>query len=515
MKKTVVRAMFLALAVSAALAGHAQNVETRAAVQSLSGHLDNLALLSRVPAPAAVPLPAVLPPVPARSLAATPAAELAGEYLRQIDPVQPAERAAAKILATVAAHPELAPKLRPHLERAHPDGRAAADRLERWAAAQTTAENAHGGSADEAWSRLTAIFEGSPASAADADPSPAAAPSPERLTARPHAPMPSAENLRAWYGQPGDRVGWVFRGIDPRLNESLFGTPEPPAPSHEPADASRGRGPPAAIDDVTMGVYQLRTANEGEFTESFGSLPELMNAYRERGLKDPALRDVVSYTVRNRRRYSVIHGPATLDALAAAPKSQDAGRAELSRRGHVLTLRVTSADDLGALARKYAAGRDPRALERFLQAKLRGRDAVELPLQSLLPRFIRRTLDRFENCTGPNCIAAALSVRGSADYPDSHRYDEGTMMMARLTGPEYREVLDGSLAAGDVLIYSDLNGEFVHAAVSVDDGYVFTKNGLGRYYPYVFQTQAQVEAVFFPVGEFKRRVFRPNGPKAD
>lgn len=526
--------MALLLALLLAIPAFAGSGHGRAApqavIESLSAHLDNLSLLSNLP-PRGLGLDTSIK----GSITGLSTPDLQSLYIDGIKG-PPADQAARILFKGTLRRPRFAARLGPVIEHAHPEGKTASENLKRWAsglvgdAGTDDPENA-----EKAWARLAAVFDGEK-SAAAAQAKPAAqAPDPlnpgpvpsSHLSARPHTPLPSAQNMRVWFEtHPVESsVNWVFSGIEPRISEEILEAIQAPEGFRLFVRWLLEGGAASVMAARTLGwqyseevkrFWHARLEQkEGMFLESYANLPELISSYRRSGVGGPALRHVLDRTLQHAGGYRIVHDAQTWQGLTALQRAEvlknlDNGNIP-PRRGHALMLRIDTSEDLAALAHKYAAGRDPRFIEDYLRRKLKGNASVTIPLESILPRFIRRNLHRFEDCTGPDCLRAAVSVREG--YNPS-RLDDGNSLIKRLYSPLYSPVEGGRPEPGDVFIYAKPDGTFVHAATYVGDGYVFTKNGMSRYNPYLFQSQAETEAIYFPSGKFQLLIFRPTRVEA-
>lgn len=328
-------------------------------------------------------------------------------------------------------------------------------------------------------SKIAAAAEPVP-SAAPLEAAPARGP-PGALRAEPFAPQPAVEKLERWFAgtDPASSLAWAFDGVDPALKREL---------------EERAGSDPAAF-------LRARYEMEGAVYEVFDDLPQLVTAWRSRGAVPEQLRAVLDDSFMTGGVVRSVITPRVWSRLMPAQKAAVAQglAAGPIRQGARLSVWIAGADP-DALARKYAMGRDPEPLARALRAELAAGKA-SVPLESLLPERIRGRVGTFADCTGPNCVNAVMS--------ETPYYDDATTLVADLKAT-HRRMPDGEpVLAGDKLVYTDMSKQLVHVAESVGDGYVFTKNGLGRQYPYLFQRQAAMEAVHFPAGQFRLIVFRP------
>jgi hypothetical protein len=262
--------------------------------------------------------------------------------------------------------------------------------------------------------------------------------------------------------------------------------------------------------DLLQAFYEIRRQHEGVLKERHDSLPELINTYKGQG--PGKLREILEHTVEQGGDYVVEQNARTWRLL-----SEDAREAAVAHMGPEnfgtrttakLYVELTSKTDLGDLAKRYALGRNPEVVERYLTMR-RGRSrsrTVLVPLENILPSWIRKAMERFEECTGANCVNAALGVH--EDRAHRHRYVTGEEMLQTL-GSSFEKIKpDSELQVGDILVYTGMDKQFLHMAAYVGGDYVFNKAGASRFNPYVFQHKAVVEAAYFKTDGLRLIVFR-------
>lgn len=176
------------------------------------------------------------------------------------------------------------------------------------------------------------------------------------------------------------------------------------------------------------------------------------------------------------------------------------------------TLKFASDDDLPKLADTLAGPRSSKALLQYLRALVRqspdGR--VSVPLEKLAPLFIRRNVNSFSPCGGPNCFNAALNVATGAS--SRGRFTDLDELVNELI-QNFRLIPPGDpLRLGDALLYTDPTGMPIHMASYIAPGVVFTKNGLNEQNPYVFQPEATMERAYFKNKAFNLVAFRKTAP---
>ncbi len=170
-------------------------------------------------------------------------------------------------------------------------------------------------------------------------------------------------------------------------------------------------------------------------------------------------------------------------------------------------------DDIEAVGRYFAGGRDPEPLIRYLKylRSLNGTKTFSVPLEKILHPFIRKTTNTHSQCDGPNCYNATKNVtlgnRFSFEFLSSQELAENVIQGYRQAGK------DELTRPGDLLIYSNSKYKIRHAAVVAADEIVFTKNGRFKLNVYGFQERKSMEAVYFPDGKFQVNVYKAIDPE--
>jgi hypothetical protein len=504
--------------------------EPQTVVQAIDLHLDNLKALNELPAASNGP---GLKTVPQYAITQMPVSYIQQAYLREAAAMtSPQQSEAGLIIEAVTAHPSLVGRIAPALQKAMPDdpegAKTAAARLWRYAAeikAQNGKKESGSESADEAWRRLERVFEGK-SSGKKASVQISNEPANDSfvetrqgdLVAVRQPVVADRPHVDAWLGSTkADPVNLAFAGMDPVLASELLELVGAPLEYNSSAAAwlrtgnAGAKAELAERPDLLQAFYNIRRQHEGALREKHESLPGLVTAYRGAGATKQSLRTVLDHTVERDGGYAVEHNALTWNALSVQARDEASRRLEAESFGGAravkLFLQLAPTSDLAAIARRYAMGRDPKALERYLRLRRKSRDdaRVSIPLENLLPRWVQESLEGFDDCTGPNCINAALDI-GSQRH--EKKYVTGAQMLERL-GADFEKVpAGGELAVGDILIYTDSAKQFQHMAAYVGDGYVFNKSSASRYSPYVFQSKASVDSAQMRAGGLRVVVFR-------
>jgi hypothetical protein len=184
------------------------------------------------------------------------------------------------------------------------------------------------------------------------------------------------------------------------------------------------------------------------------------------------------------------------------------------------TLVMKNFKDAQRFAEMLAGWRDPKPIQRYLEnffnTHKKSRTAVKVPLQNILFPFIRKTINTFSTCHGPNCFNMGANVhKGNHFVQESLPYERLLMDVIYAT---YRLMAQKeSLRAGDVMVYRDEDGGVSHVSVYIapvktangrDDHLVYTKNGFNKFNPYMFQLRSKNEKIYFEDKKFQLMVFR-------
>ena len=170
-------------------------------------------------------------------------------------------------------------------------------------------------------------------------------------------------------------------------------------------------------------------------------------------------------------------------------------------------------DDIEAIGSFFAGERRPRPVIRYLEYLRKRQPTGELtvPLAKILHPFIRKTVGTYSPCHGPNCGDAARNVSlGNRFFPE-YIFDNAELEKDLATRLQLAEPGD-RCRPGDVLLYYNMAGTLIHAAVVVTDEVVFTKNGNHKTSPYLFQERELMEYHFFGEQKFQMRVLRGRDP---
>ncbi len=150
-------------------------------------------------------------------------------------------------------------------------------------------------------------------------------------------------------------------------------------------------------------------------------------------------------------------------------------RSLLSRRSASVSLRVTDAGAVERLTAEFPAYQ--RAAVRARLDAARAAHEATVPLAALLPTWAQERLDTFpavgEDWT--NCYWSALRFVNDANG----QVASGPTLDAALAQDFTR--IPAATQVGDVVVLRDAHRNIIHAATRLLGGYMFTKNGHGRF----------------------------------
>lgn len=175
--------------------------------------------------------------------------------------------------------------------------------------------------------------------------------------------------------------------------------------------------------------------------------------------------------------------------------------------GLLLALKYGKSDNLEEIAKKYSAPNEVKKNLELLKKELGSRTEVSIPLEEILPPFVRKNGNTYCVKLGPNCHNASLNAGGYKLGPTMSTNEELITSLEH----NYRYVHPHeSLKAKDILVYFDQDGYPLHSSWYIDNGIVFTKNGAAQVNPYIFQHQSLNEDLYRNLMGFHTlSVYRP------
>jgi len=182
---------------------------------------------------------------------------------------------------------------------------------------------------------------------------------------------------------------------------------------------------------------------------------------------------------------------------------------ENTQKAVKVEIRIKSEEDIQAVSRKYSGGGNAKAVVRLLRIKLAKSVTGEIviPLESILPPFIRKRVGSYGTVSGPSCYNSGICVnRGNRFQVEYNSVSE----LNNVISNEYVKVPRlGSFRTGDlILFYSVSPKNAIHVATYIDEEIVFTKNGINKFNPYIFQRREDVESAY--PSHRKVRHYRPS-----
>ncbi len=189
--------------------------------------------------------------------------------------------------------------------------------------------------------------------------------------------------------------------------------------------------------------------------------------------------------------------PETAFALSQIPEPATRTRflQGLCRHRAILArLLIDHSDDLETIAQWWKAGPNRSRALPLLETAARTRGVNSLDLIHLLPPVPRRLINTYprlqsdHNGTGADCFWAAMNF--FRETPAS-RYLDVTVPRQYYFAEHFGELSPGSPRQfGDVILMVDEEKDrFIHAYIHIADEIVFTKNGSGKFFPFVLSLE--------------------------
>ena len=172
-------------------------------------------------------------------------------------------------------------------------------------------------------------------------------------------------------------------------------------------------------------------------------------------------------------------------------------------------IKIDKDTNLDRLSKLISGDRDPGYIKKLLQASRPSNieKPVFIPLQELLHPFIQNKINSFHLTGGPNCYNCGINVHKGSNFTQEITYPDE---LKQSLEQHYikTDKSNTSLQTGDLLLYKDKSGEFVHVSTYIVDNIVFTKNGVNKFSPYIFQTIEHNEKLYFSENDFELEVYR-------
>lgn len=182
----------------------------------------------------------------------------------------------------------------------------------------------------------------------------------------------------------------------------------------------------------------------------------------------------------------------------------------LQKESLKIEIHVNNGDEIEFVAKKYSNNDEEyKFIIKYLTKKLlqSSQDIAIIPLENILSPFIRKKIGTFDPKGGPNCYNAGLCVNQSHQFNVGYTSPEDLLHELSKSYIQIKE--RDLLKIGDLILYLNTDDTLAHVAAYIDEDIVFTKNGINKFNPYIFQRQKALEEVYFGVREFKKKYYRP------
>lgn len=181
---------------------------------------------------------------------------------------------------------------------------------------------------------------------------------------------------------------------------------------------------------------------------------------------------------------------------------------DYAKKALQISFKIHSENDIEELLKKYSSPNNYKKNKRQLLKLLKESSLKEIiiPLEDILSPFIRENINTFDNMGGPNCFNAGICVNDGKNYET--KYVDKLELTESLKKNFLHLTVMEELKTGDLILYKNLMNEYVHVATYIDDDIVFTKNGINKFNPYMFQYKSDMENLYFFEKDFQWDVFR-------
>lgn len=180
-------------------------------------------------------------------------------------------------------------------------------------------------------------------------------------------------------------------------------------------------------------------------------------------------------------------------------------------RSLIVRLKIRQGQDLEAISRWWSAGPNRSRSLPLLEAALETRGVDTIDLLHLLPPVPRRLLntyalerDRYQDMS-PDCYWASMNFFEPAM---SHRFLDEEFPRTYYFLDRF-EVVEPPYEFGDVIMLVDREQDrFVHSYVYIAEDIIYTKNGTGKFFPYVLMKMSDMLTRYMETESYEAEVYR-------
>lgn len=180
-------------------------------------------------------------------------------------------------------------------------------------------------------------------------------------------------------------------------------------------------------------------------------------------------------------------------------------------RSLIARLRIRPGQDLAEISRWWSAGPNRCRSLPLLEAALSTRGVETIDLLHLLPAVPRRLLntyaheqDRWQDMS-PDCYWASMNFFESTA---SSRYLDDSMPRSYYFADRF-DMVEPPYEFGDIIMLCDLEEDrFIHSYVYIADDIVYTKNGAGKFFPYVLMKMDDMLTRYLAKDTYTTAVYR-------
>lgn len=174
-----------------------------------------------------------------------------------------------------------------------------------------------------------------------------------------------------------------------------------------------------------------------------------------------------------------------------------------------IDIKIDKDTNIDRVSKLISGDRDPAYIKELLQQSKSSNveRSIFIPLQEILHPFIQNTINSFHPTGGPNCYNCGVNVHKKSNFVQEITYPNE---LEESLKKRYFKIdkTQTSMQTGDLLLYKNKSGDFVHVSTYIIDNIVFTKNGVNKFSPYIFQTIENNEKLYFPEKDFDLEIYR-------
>lgn len=259
-------------------------------------------------------------------------------------------------------------------------------------------------------------------------------------------------------------------------------------------------------------LYQyLLLKKRAPFHWRFSDLMQFEQMFKLKKIEPIEMKKMIPFLYQIEGSYFLFVSPTIWSKLPIQLKQEfirEKLKTNLFNYGLRLQIELKNEKAINEIANDYAYLNNADQIRDYLQRTWReGNRFVDL--NAIMNDFIHDHIYQYSSNCGANCMNHMLQLSGQIEKSKTNTFDFLGSMTEKY---ELQFIAEGDYRVGDILVYPDTDGEVKHTAVIVGQNLVYTKNGVSRFIPGLYQELSQMKKAYQISEEDPIYVYRPISP---